>query len=244
MTNNNKIEYDYEPLLNEFNDYQLSKYFFFNESDKRRRDIEQDASDFNNEYYVWFNIEENGVKQSFENQYKLLTESKTYFYGCSFEIYKLTYYERLKSFLSDYIDASEMNFIERELNNEIEYDLIYYKTEKKIHYSIDLRKGFLKDKKTQLTTQPQEIKTEQTNSLNWQGTNLQFAELTKALIETKLISPDLTQKEFFKRMKQFFNVDVFNESDKLKEIRERTNTTTPLLNILDTSLNNWIKKKD
>jgi hypothetical protein len=104
--------------------------------------------------------------------------------------------------------------------------------------------SFLNEKKEQLTTQPHQIKAEQINSLKWQGTNLQFAELTKALIETKLISPELTQKEFFKRMKQFFNIDEFNESDKLKEIRERTNTTTPLLNILETSLNNWIKKKD
>jgi len=106
--------------------------------------------------------------------------------------------------------------------------------------------SFLNDKKEQLTTQPQQLETKinPENSLKWQGTNLQFAELTKALIETKLISPELTQKEFFKRMKQFFNIDELNESDKLKEIRERTNTTTPLLNILETSLNNWIKKKD
>jgi hypothetical protein len=97
------------------------------------------------------------------------------------------------------------------------------------------------------TTQPQQTDQKQTkeiNSLKWQGTPLQFAELTKALKQSNLISPEISQKDFFKIMKQIFNVDEFDEGDKLKEIRKRTNTTTPLLNILETSLNNWIKNKD
>jgi hypothetical protein len=77
------------------------------------------------------------------------------------------------------------------------------------------------------------------NTLNWQGTTLQFTELTKALFETKLISPELLQNEFFNRMKLFFNVDEFKESDKIKEIVNRTNTPTPLINILELSLNNY-----
>lgn len=97
------------------------------------------------------------------------------------------------------------------------------------------------------TTQPQQTdqkQTKETHSLNWQGTPLQFTELTKALKQSNLISPEISQKDFFKIMKQIFNVDEFDEGDKLKEIRKRTNTTTPLLNILETSLNNWIKNKD
>lgn len=82
------------------------------------------------------------------------------------------------------------------------------------------------------------------NSLNWQGTPLQFTELTKALIQSNLISPELSENERFKRMRQLFNINEFNEGDKLKDIRRRTNTPTPLLNILETSLNNWIKNKD
>lgn len=81
------------------------------------------------------------------------------------------------------------------------------------------------------------------NTLNWQGTELQFTELTKALFETKLISPHLLQNEFFKRMKLFFNVKEFNENDKIKDIINRSNTPTPLLNILETSLNNYRDKK-
>jgi hypothetical protein len=54
------------------------------------------------------------------------------------------------------------------------------------------------------------------STLHWKGTDLQFSELTKALFETDLISPGLIQKEFFKRMKLFFNINDFNESDKIK----------------------------
>lgn len=85
---------------------------------------------------------------------------------------------------------------------------------------------------------------QKTNTLHWQGTPLQFTELTKALIQSNLISPELFENERFKRMREFFNVDTFDEGDKLKDIKKRSNTTTPLLNILETSLNNWIKNKD
>jgi hypothetical protein len=82
------------------------------------------------------------------------------------------------------------------------------------------------------------------NTLHWQGTDLQFSELTKALFETNLISPGLTQKEFFKRMKLFFNVKDFDDKEKLKGIRARTKDLTPFINTIETSLNNWIKNKD
>lgn len=82
------------------------------------------------------------------------------------------------------------------------------------------------------------------NTLNWQGTPLEFTELIKALLLTKKISPELSQKEVFNRLKEFFNVDAFNESDKLKDIRKRINTPTPFINTLETSLDNWIKSKD
>ena len=80
--------------------------------------------------------------------------------------------------------------------------------------------------------------------LKWKGSKLELTELSKALIELSLISPQLTQKEIFKRLRAFLQVDDFNENDKLKDIRKRTNTTTPLLNILETSLNHWIHKED
>ena len=80
--------------------------------------------------------------------------------------------------------------------------------------------------------------------LKWKGSKLELTELSKALIELSLISPQLTQKEIFKRLRAFLQVDDFNENDKLKDIRKRTNTKTPLLNKLETSLNHWIHKED
>ena len=80
--------------------------------------------------------------------------------------------------------------------------------------------------------------------LKWEGSKLELTELSKALIELELISPNLTQKEIFKRLRAFLQVDDFNENEKLKDIRKRTNTKTPLLNKLETSLNNWIHKED
>jgi len=81
-------------------------------------------------------------------------------------------------------------------------------------------------------------------TLKWEGTPLQLTELTKALCESKMIGIGLTQKDVFERMRLFFEVDEFNENDKLKDIRKRTLTETPLINTLETSLRNWIKKKD
>lgn len=104
--------------------------------------------------------------------------------------------------------------------------------------------SFLNDKKEQLTKQPLQLNEQQTKTLNWQGTPLQFTELIKALIKSNMISPELSEKERFERLRQFFNIDTFNENDKLKDIRKRTNTTTPFIHILETSLNNWINKND
>lgn len=85
---------------------------------------------------------------------------------------------------------------------------------------------------------------ESTSKLNWAGTELELSELIKALIQAKKISPELTQTEIFKRFKDLLNVSNFNESDKLKDIRKRTNTLTPFINTLGITLSNWIKAKD
>jgi hypothetical protein len=80
--------------------------------------------------------------------------------------------------------------------------------------------------------------------LKWRGTELHFTELTKALILSNYINGELTQKEIFQRLKGFFQIDDFNESDKLSDIRKRTKDKTPLINILENSLNSWITNKD
>jgi hypothetical protein len=142
-----------------------------------------------------------------------------------------------------YLTTLKTRYLQSSYSNNLTYGTTF---DKKCDLEIELLKSRLEFEpiKEQLTNQPQQVGTNQTNSLNWQGTPLQFTELTKALFETKLVSPEMNQKEFFKRMKLFFNIDDFKEREKLKDIRIRTNTTTPLLNILETSLNNWIKNKD
>lgn len=151
--------------------------------------------------------------------------------------YGLDHFEILPFLINDIVYDEIVDFSDE--NNG--FDLV--KCERLTHtYSKIL--SFLNDKKTQLTTQPKQIETAPENSLNWQGTTLEFTELVKALFESNKLNPELKQIEIFKRLKQFFNIDEFNENDKLKDIRKRTNTTTPLINVLETSLNNWIKSKD
>lgn len=82
------------------------------------------------------------------------------------------------------------------------------------------------------------------NKLHWKGTTLQFAELAKALAESKLLSPELTDKQLFHKLADCFNVPHFDKSGKLKEIRSRSKDLTPLINLLERALTNWIKRKD
>lgn len=85
---------------------------------------------------------------------------------------------------------------------------------------------------------------EPTSKLNWAGTELELSELIKALIQANKLNPELTQTEIFKRFRYFFNVKDFDENDKLKDIRKRTNTLAIFINKLEISLSNWIKAKD
>ncbi|OWP85279.1 hypothetical protein BWK59_00635 [Flavobacterium davisii] len=83
----------------------------------------------------------------------------------------------------------------------------------------------------------------QEKKLNWQGNALEFSELVKALIESKLLNPELKQYEIYELMRKAFNVEKFDEGQKNKEIKNRSKTSTILINRLETSLINWIKKK-
>jgi hypothetical protein len=81
------------------------------------------------------------------------------------------------------------------------------------------------------------------STLHWQGSKLEFTELTKALILSKKFNAELTDKEIFKRLKTFLNIEEFNHNDKIKDIRNRSKDLTPFINILETSLTNDIKNK-
>lgn len=101
----------------------------------------------------------------------------------------------------------------------------------------------LQNQKANIPIMP-DLPPESNSKLNWAGTELELSELIKALIQAKKISPELTQTEIFKRFKDLLNVSNFDESDKLKDIRKRTNTLTPFINTLEITLSNWIKAKD
>ncbi|WP_310379607.1 RteC domain-containing protein [Flavobacterium sp.] len=107
--------------------------------------------------------------------------------------------------------------------------------------------SFLENKKSEIENQPKinsQISMNDIKTLNWQGTELEFTELIKALRLSNKLNPEVNQIETFARLKLFFNLPEFNENDKLKEVRNRTKTLTPFLNTLEISLSNWIKSKD
>lgn len=86
--------------------------------------------------------------------------------------------------------------------------------------------------------QPQNIK-----PLQWQGSAIQLTELTEALINCNMLNPELNKEQIYERVKQLFNFD-FDHKEHKKTIRKRTKNLTPFIEILDTSLKNWITQKD
>ena len=81
-----------------------------------------------------------------------------YFLGCSFQVYKKTYNQRLKHYLAEFIDTDEISFIRDELDEGIynykfkEFDLSFFdkniiheyeKIQKQIHYSLKKRVEYL-----------------------------------------------------------------------------------------------------
>lgn len=242
------MKYDYEPLLQDYENYKYPSAFedFKNGSLELQYNLAHDNLAYPDQYDDFIDEQIENLSVIFLNDYNLLIEKEVYFFGCPFEIYKKTYSERLNSFIDEYPDAHEIDFCDYELKKNIGYSISQLLSDK-IWFSNKKKLEFLNDKVAQFNTRSVKEyheKTNETNSLKWQGTNLEFTELVKALFEANKLNPELKQTEIFKRLKLFFNIDEFNENDKLKDIRNRTITKTPLLNVLETSLTNWITKKD
>lgn len=92
-------------------------------------------------------------------------------------------------------------------------------------------------------TSPAVPETENIKPLQWNGTPTQLTELVQALIECKLLPPELTQREIYSRFKVFFNMDFDHENIK-KKIRQRTKDLTPLLEKLMISMEQYVRKDD
>ena len=160
--------------------------------------------------------------------------------------YQENYESDLKIYLNTFEDDTEPDFLEVDLFSHQEF-LKYLETRGPETYDLD--EGVLNHKKINdqkriiafIENKIDEAKDVKDltiyKTLDWKGTELQFTELTKTLIETKFISPELTQKEIFKRMKHFFNVNDFDEADKIKQVTNRS--SNPLIEILETTLNNF-----
>jgi hypothetical protein len=168
--------------------------------------------------------------------------------------WRVEYGINLKSFT---ISQETYDFIFADENDEYYYKIYndIVKTSRTSGAKIDIEKkikqarlmfakiiSFLETKKSGHGTNYQMIMKVE-NTLNWQGSKLEFTELTKALILSKKLNAELTDKEIFKRLKTFLNIEEFNHNDKIKDIRSRTKDLTPFINILETSLTNDIKNK-
>jgi len=98
--------------------------------------------------------------------YKASIKDNFYFFDCPFSVYENTYDSRLSKFLSSYIDADEIDFLKKEINN------LYYKSSttikgydyslfignnKQYEYSSIKKKKYLKDKILKLGYQVEEF---------------------------------------------------------------------------------------
>lgn len=122
------MKYDYEPLLEPENDFfkalkKLEKEIL-HKSLKPECDFNLEKLKTNPDFRKWFENSIIDLEKEFIIERKKLTENKTYFFGCSFEIYKLSYETRLQSYLKKYYDATEHDFVEYELS--LNFDAFFY----------------------------------------------------------------------------------------------------------------------
>ncbi|MFK8284629.1 RteC domain-containing protein [Capnocytophaga canis] len=136
---------------------------------------------------------------------------------------------------------------------------IFFDDKKYKNFEISARRvlEFIEARREQLKNQPvpnfweaqpapvvsEEPQNQNIKPLQWKGEVIELAELVQALIESKLLNPELTQKEIYSRFKAFFEID-FDHEDKKKKMKNRTTTLTPFLEKLMISVENFITGKD
>lgn len=111
-----------------------------------------------NRIFALMNSKEGKIRESFYEEY-IQNYKKEYFFGCSYHIYESTYLKRLKTYILEYSESNELDFIKEELkvgilnhkfinfssdfeNHDINESLKKIKT--KIFYSLRKRFEFLK----------------------------------------------------------------------------------------------------
>jgi len=118
-----------DPLYNPANEYSILKEKFIEEYQSRTAHL-KDANDFFIQdvdlgFQDWEEKQQEEIKNAFLKLIKELNHTRTFFFGCSFDNYHYNYEKRLKSFLENYTDTVEYDFIEDELKflENILYDI-------------------------------------------------------------------------------------------------------------------------
>lgn len=173
------MEYNYEPLLDPENVFYIARKKLENEILKNslKLNVNLESITATPDFFNWFENPLFDLEKILICERENLKENKIYFFGCSFEVYKLNYDARLQSYLKKYYDATEQDFIKYEqskkfdrffnlrvdrydLNQNFEYSIICdYVLEEQILFSLKARNKFLTDK-LNVTATPETIEPE------------------------------------------------------------------------------------
>lgn len=136
------MEYDYEPLRDPKNNFAIARKELENEillkSLKLNENLESITS--TQIFRDWFEVPLFDLEKKLIREREALVKNNTYFFGCSFEVYRLNYDARLQSYLKKYYDATEQDFINYELRKKFstffELEVNRYDLDQKFEYSI------------------------------------------------------------------------------------------------------------
>ena len=209
----------------------------------------------------WEDNTENDFLESQKELYKKCIKNTTPYY--SLDSLSFDYTEPLCSSIEEIQSKiSEDKIVEistnqgtfkREVLNIKNRDLCnnYNKSFEKIIEFISLKiepleiKETISDIEQQGTPQPQQERPPANiNTLDWYGSQLEFTELVQALYLSKKIGIGQDRKIVFEKLRNFFNIDSFNEADKIRDIKDRTKDNAKFINQLETSINSWSESKD
>lgn len=106
--------------------------------------IEDDLKNPKTGLYWSFELEE-----SYEEDFEYYTNNKTFFYGCSFEVYEKHYNDRKNNFVEEIKDAKEIDFVIKEYNKisfNYHFKFSTDKTKNQIEISLSRQREFLEKK--------------------------------------------------------------------------------------------------
>lgn len=164
----------------------------------------------------------------------------------TFRDYKMDYFNNLDEFLNEFEDNTELyfikdqkivvdsnlsmfskvvsNLVEEDENKEEILDLFRNKIN-----TADRIKEFLEQRKQEIERNLNTIPStdpDPKNTLNWNGTQTEFIELIKALIENGNIKG--TQTEIISNLSNVFNIEIKHPNKLITDIKKRNNGSETL----------------